>query len=208
MHPISGDLIETVTPHYNRRPVAAVSQHPVVGGGQLVLRNGDARQPAFGSAPWLQESSERGSKRSVNSRNGCSRLTLQTRDLDAQKSRFRGNWGDFGGTHEPLPNRDCYRVGYGTNVGTDVNVPNGLNRSPRPVRPPAPLLWNRTIPRFPAVSGSWFGKTNEVWPVPATVIPCEPSRLPLSSHMVAVILAEEADRFANATPMTNPAVLS
>ena len=43
----TGDLIETVTPHYDRRPVGAVSQHPVAGGGQLVPRNGDARPTSF-----------------------------------------------------------------------------------------------------------------------------------------------------------------
>jgi hypothetical protein len=37
-------------------------------------------------------------------------------------------------------------------VGTDVNVPNGLNRNPNPAIPP--LLWNRTMPRFPAISGN------------------------------------------------------
>jgi hypothetical protein len=37
-------------------------------------------------------------------------------------------------------------------VGTDVNVPNGLNRNPRPVIPP--VAWNLTMPRFPAVSAS------------------------------------------------------
>src|ERR1035438_5420080 len=35
---------------------------------------------------------------SVNSRTACSRLTLQTRDLDAQNRDFPGNWGDSGGT--------------------------------------------------------------------------------------------------------------
>ena len=92
-----------LTPHYDRRPVAAVSQNPAVGGGQLVPRNGDARQPAFGSEPWLQESSERCYKLSVHSRTAYSRLALQTRDLDARKANFAGIWGDFGGTLRRAP---------------------------------------------------------------------------------------------------------
>jgi len=35
---------------------------------------------------------------SVNSRVACSRLVLQTKDLQAPISDFRGNWGDSGGT--------------------------------------------------------------------------------------------------------------
>jgi len=35
---------------------------------------------------------------SVNSRNGCSRLALQTLDLDVKEADYRVNWGDFGGT--------------------------------------------------------------------------------------------------------------
>jgi hypothetical protein len=41
----------------------------------------------------------------------------------------------------------------GQNVGTDVNVPNGLNLNPNPAIAPAALS-NRTMPRFPAVCGS------------------------------------------------------
>ena len=39
-------------------------------------------------------------------------------------------------------------------IGIEVNVPNGLARKPRPAMPPVAALWNFTIPRFPAVSGS------------------------------------------------------
>jgi len=35
---------------------------------------------------------------SVNSTTGCSRLTLQTQDLDARKTSLSGIWGDSGGT--------------------------------------------------------------------------------------------------------------
>jgi hypothetical protein len=71
---------------------------PGISRAELVLRNGDARQPAFGSEPWLQESSRRCYKLSVNSRNGCSRLALQTLNLHARKTDYRVNWGDSGGT--------------------------------------------------------------------------------------------------------------
>ena len=39
---------------------------------------------------------------SVNSRTACSRLTLQTQDLDAPESNFPGNWGGLWGySHRP-----------------------------------------------------------------------------------------------------------
>ena len=97
----------------------------------------------------------------------------------------------------------CVRI-----VGTDVNVPNELNRSPRTVRLPPEVFWNCTIPRFPAVSGRWSGRANDVWPDPETAIVWEPSREPVSSQIVAVIFAERPEKFASATSVTNPAVLS
>jgi hypothetical protein len=39
-------------------------------------------------------------------------------------------------------------------TGTEVKVPNGLNRSPNPAIPAAAALWNRTIPRLPPVTVS------------------------------------------------------
>jgi hypothetical protein len=51
---------------------------------------------------------------------------------------------------------------YGNIVGTDVKVPNGLNRNPTPVRPLADELWNSTIPRLPLISGSLSAKPKDV----------------------------------------------
>ena len=55
---------------------------------------------------------------------------------------------------------------------------------------------NRTIPRFPTVSVTCVGRTNAVCPLPGIVMSWVPRRLPLSSQIVAVMLAEDADRFA------------
>jgi hypothetical protein len=47
-----------------------------------------------------------------------------------------------------------------------------------------------------------------VCPLPAIVMVCVPSELPLSSHIVAVTLADPDATFARATPIVKPAVLS
>ena len=44
----------------------------------------------------------------------------------------------------------------------------GLKRRPSPANPSVRELWKRTIPLFPPVNTSWEGRTNEVWPLPAT----------------------------------------
>ena len=53
---------------------------------------------AFGGTEFGSSGRTRTYNPSVNSREAYSRLTLQTRDLDAPKSNFPGNWGDSGGT--------------------------------------------------------------------------------------------------------------
>ena len=86
-------------------------------------------------------------------------------------------------------------------------MPNGLNLSPSPAIPTL-LPWKTKTPPSPAVSGNWVDTANEVWPLAASVMFCVPSRLPLSSQLVAVKMADEVDRFAKATPVAKPPVLS
>jgi hypothetical protein len=83
-----------------------------------------------------------------------------------------------------------------------------MNLIPNPAIQPLAVLWNWTIPRFPEVSAIWVGSTNDVWPFPATIVFCVPSWFPLSSQIVAVMFADEVERFASATPIVKPAVLS
>src|ERR1035437_3901808 len=51
----------------------------------------------FGSSGRIRTSNP-----SVNSRTACSRLVLQTRDLDARKSNFTGIWGYYSGVLQVL----------------------------------------------------------------------------------------------------------
>jgi|ERR1035437_5848866 hypothetical protein len=95
----TGDLIETVTSHYDRRPCRR--RFPWLMAERRTTRAPERRRPStnFRFEPWLQESSWRCYNPSVNSRTAYRQFTLQTKGLDVRKANIPGIWCGIGVTH-------------------------------------------------------------------------------------------------------------
>jgi len=81
-----------------RKPMAMLRKTQRVASGArraMLLTTGDLNSVVgrFGSSGRIRTYNP-----SLNSRNGCSRLALQTQGLHARNSDYRVNWGDSGGT--------------------------------------------------------------------------------------------------------------
>src|ERR1035437_1630027 len=69
---------------------------------------------------------------SVNSRNGCSRLALQTLYLDARKTDYHGIWVDFGGTPRRFSGASLQKAGVTARSSRHAPTPQarGIRRWP------------------------------------------------------------------------------